>query len=261
MNKKASSPGWRVRTDSGACFGPVGMDELRQWARDGRLMATYAVSADGEKTWQPLSELAELEMHDLVEMSAGTYFGPVHRQVVDELIRAGEVPKGASIYRKVAGEDAIAKLEKETLRAESLSGDLKAEKAHAAKLEKQLEKEILRAESLSGDLKAEKVLVQREQGRIRELEDALHDAGARNAALCRAAVDLEAELEALHARQAEYARAPVVIAAEQAFPAAPDPEPVEAPPPQDDPRARLEEQLRRELSRAGRDGFSFLKRK
>lgn len=284
--KKNASFTWHVQTDSGSCFGPASLDELKLWAREGRLMATYLVSRDGEN-WLPISELSELDMHDLVETEPGAYFGPVHREVVAELMRAGELPKGACVYRKVANgaaekkavESSEKKLEKEVKRLTALAEKLEAEKVHAqhalekqsAALEKKLEKAVKRSTALSEKLDAQAARLTRALERAEALEaerdafcDAAHDAQAVAAAQRRALDDLEAELAALHAREAEAARQPVILAVEPMpaeVPVAVSVVAEEAPPLHDNPRARLEEQLKRELLRAGQNGFPFLKRK
>ena len=95
---------WRVRTEKGDVFGPADLATLQAWARDGRLAPTHQICADGA-TWEPVTALRELEMDWVAEVTSGSFYGPIHRDAMNELLRdlyAGKFdPLRAMIIRDV----------------------------------------------------------------------------------------------------------------------------------------------------------------
>lgn len=51
----ASEPGelWRLRTEDGSVYGPVGKSELDSWLTEGRITADCQLQRDGDVQWQP----------------------------------------------------------------------------------------------------------------------------------------------------------------------------------------------------------------
>ena len=81
---------WTVRAEDGTTFGPATLASLQAWARDGRLAPSHMVSSDGQ-TWQPVTRIPELAMDWVAEISPGTFYGPIHAQALEELIRDGSL--------------------------------------------------------------------------------------------------------------------------------------------------------------------------
>jgi hypothetical protein len=90
---------WRIRTEKGEVFGPADLATLKVWARDGRVAPTSELSEDGT-AWFPVTNVIELEMDWVAEVTPGTFYGPVHRAALDELIRDGSLAAGAHLFRR-----------------------------------------------------------------------------------------------------------------------------------------------------------------
>lgn len=88
--------------ENGNVFGPADLPTLQAWARDGRLAPANEISEDG-RTWQPITRLAELEMDWVAEVTAGTFYGPIHRGAVAELVRDGSLPAEAPLFHRQRG--------------------------------------------------------------------------------------------------------------------------------------------------------------
>jgi hypothetical protein len=56
----SDSPQYLIIGGDGRQYGPASADELRQWIRDGRAVATTPVQPVGSDRWRPLSEFPEL---------------------------------------------------------------------------------------------------------------------------------------------------------------------------------------------------------
>lgn len=97
-----SSGPWRVRSEDGDTFGPAAPETLCEWAADGRLAPNHEISQDGS-TWMPVSRLPEVRMDWIVEVSNGAFYGPIHQQHLDELLREESVPADAAIFKRHAG--------------------------------------------------------------------------------------------------------------------------------------------------------------
>jgi len=89
---------WFAKTEDGRVYGPVGVEKLAAWAREGRLEPTSLISRD-RVTWSPAPQKAALGMNWLIETAVGSWHGPFHRDVIEELFKANQVPADARIYR------------------------------------------------------------------------------------------------------------------------------------------------------------------
>ena len=90
---------WQIRTDSGDTFGPADLPTLKTWALDGRLAPNHQLSADG-KNWTHVSAMPELEMDWVAEITPGTFYGPIHKQAMAELIREGAINEAAPRFQR-----------------------------------------------------------------------------------------------------------------------------------------------------------------
>lgn len=97
MSNKAEQ--WYVRSEEGMVYGPTDIATLGTWAQEGRIEPSGYISQD-RKSWMPAQLMKELEMCWVIEAEPGKFFGPFNRQVVIKLSKNGEIPEGASIYRK-----------------------------------------------------------------------------------------------------------------------------------------------------------------
>ena len=92
---------WRVRTDKGDIFGPADIETLKAWARDGRLAPTNEIADDGQN-WTAVTSLRELEMDWVAEVTTGSFYGPIHREALAELLREGSIGAAAPVFRRSA---------------------------------------------------------------------------------------------------------------------------------------------------------------
>ena len=118
---------WYVRSTSGKVFGPIDLDELKIWVKDGRVEPLAGVSCD-LTNWVLAPLKPELEMNWVVENNPGQFYGPTHRAVVDDLVKTGTLSpaarfyqddRGAALERIRALESALAAKESEIVQKDS----------------------------------------------------------------------------------------------------------------------------------------------
>lgn len=112
---------WYVRNTAGKVFGPIGLETLKGWVKEGRVEPLAGVSSD-LSNWVVAPQMPELEMNWVVENNAGQFYGPTHRAVLDDLVKSGTLSpsarfflddRGAAEERIHALESAIAESEKQ----------------------------------------------------------------------------------------------------------------------------------------------------
>jgi hypothetical protein len=92
MNEK-----WYIKNSNGKAFGPITLEVLKDWVKDGRVEPLAGISKD-LKTWMLAPLKAELEMNWVVENNPGQFYGPTHRNVIDDLVRSGSLSPSARFY-------------------------------------------------------------------------------------------------------------------------------------------------------------------
>lgn len=88
---------WYVKSVAGKVFGPIDLDTLKKWVRDGRVEPLAGVSNDLQN-WTIAPMRPELEMNWVVENNPGQFYGPTHRSVVDDLKKSGTLTPAARFY-------------------------------------------------------------------------------------------------------------------------------------------------------------------
>ena len=88
---------WFVRNKAGKVFGPIDFETLQLWVRDGRVEPLAGISEDLQN-WMLAPLKPELEMNWIVENNPGQFYGPTHRDVVDDFIESGTLSPGARFY-------------------------------------------------------------------------------------------------------------------------------------------------------------------
>ena len=152
MPPEAKEKMWKVKAEDGSVFGPASMATLLAWARDGRLAASHVISSDG-KTWTPVASHPELAMDWIAEISPGKFYGPIHRDALDELLRNGTLAADLPQYvRTRSAEDHPARLREENA---ALAAQIDALRASFESQAAKFEEEIQAAESANADLKAQ----------------------------------------------------------------------------------------------------------
>jgi len=88
---------WYVRSVDGKVFGPIDVEALKGWVRDGRVEPFAGLSND-LTNWTPAPRMKELEMDWIVENEPGQFYGPTHKAVADDLMKSGTLAPGARIF-------------------------------------------------------------------------------------------------------------------------------------------------------------------
>ncbi len=165
---------WYVKNADGKVFGPVDDGKLLAWVKDGRVEPFAGLSND-LKSWKLASLEPMLEMDWIVENEPGRFYGPTHRAVIDDLIKAKSLSATCRIYRDDHGgavEKAVAEARTEAekamaevqVEAEKAMAELKneAERSIAAK-----DEELAAAKADADSLRAR---AERSEARVAELE-------------------------------------------------------------------------------------------
>lgn len=92
---------WHVRDDLGGRYGPVDLETLKGWVRDGRVGPANEVSSDGDE-WAPATSLGGLEMDWVAEVTPGRFYGPIHRGAMQELVKDGSIAGPSALFRRSA---------------------------------------------------------------------------------------------------------------------------------------------------------------
>jgi len=93
---------WYVRNTAGKVFGPIDLDTLKSWVKEGRLEPLAGISQD-LKSWILAPLKPELEMNWVVENNPGQFYGPTHRSVVEDLVKTGSLSREARFYQDDRG--------------------------------------------------------------------------------------------------------------------------------------------------------------
>ncbi len=93
---------WYVRNTAGKVFGPIDLEMLKMWVKDGRVEPLAGISNDLQ-SWMLAPLKPELEMNWIVENNPGQFYGPTHRMVLDDLLKAGTLSREARFYQDDRG--------------------------------------------------------------------------------------------------------------------------------------------------------------
>ena len=152
MATEAKEQTWKVKAEDGSVFGPASMATLLAWARDGRLAASHVISTDG-KTWTPVASHPDLAMNWIAEISPGKFYGPIHRDALDELVRNGTIGADAPQYVRTRSADDQPALLRE--RNAALAAQIDALRTSFESQATKFEEELEAAEKANADLKAQ----------------------------------------------------------------------------------------------------------
>ncbi len=130
---------WYVRNTAGKVFGPIDLETLKGWVKDGRVEPLAGVSSD-LKNWILAPLKPELEMNWVVENQPGQFYGPTHSAVLKDLVKAGSLSPNARFFQDDRGstmervrslESALAAKDAEVVRGETVLAE--AQKLSAKK--------------------------------------------------------------------------------------------------------------------------------
>lgn len=79
-----------LKNDDGTIFGPIGFEQLKQWAVEAQISPLDRVSTD-QQNWMRAPMLPDLHMDYLVEVSPDQYYGPTNLGSVREFLQMGEI--------------------------------------------------------------------------------------------------------------------------------------------------------------------------
>lgn len=98
------SEGWYLKKETGDLYGPVSLDELAVWARDGRVAPGDFVS-ETQADWRPAHALPALAMDWFVESEPGAFYGPAHAEAFTAMLRDGALAGTARVRHARTGEE------------------------------------------------------------------------------------------------------------------------------------------------------------
>lgn len=93
---------WYVKGTAGKVFGPIDLGTLKTWVKDGRVEPLAGISTD-LKSWMLAQLKPELEMNWVVENNPGQFYGPTHRNVLDDLMKTGTLSREARFFQDDRG--------------------------------------------------------------------------------------------------------------------------------------------------------------
>ncbi len=97
----AKTKRWLVRNEQGKTFGPVDFETLNSWACDGRLAPTNEVSENGTD-WKLVTAQSGLAMDWVAEVTPGTFYGPIHKAAMEELVKGDSITAHVSFFKRHA---------------------------------------------------------------------------------------------------------------------------------------------------------------
>ena len=172
---------WYVKGEDGKVFGPADDEKILSWVKEGRIDPFAGVSND-LKQWKLASLVPMFEMDWIVENEPGSFYGPTHRNVIDELIRAGSLSPACRIYQDYR--DGAAEKEAAAARAAAekamVEVQTEAEKA-MAEVQAEAEQALASKESEIAELKSELDRMKAKDAEIAALRSELEQAKARAA--------------------------------------------------------------------------------
>ncbi|MGA1193295.1 MAG: hypothetical protein ACO3ZG_02815 [Kiritimatiellia bacterium] len=178
---QGSGSTWYLQTDDGQVYGPIDINQVREWADNCRIAPGNKISTD-KTNWKKVESIPELGMEWVLELSSGRTFGPISKDAVREFLNN----KAASPETAVRNVKSGRKITVEELLEGRSSTPIPETAAETQRIPVSLEKPASKDDAGSG-LKA-------------ELEQARRDAAAREETL-------RAEIEQLKQRQTEGAQA------------------------------------------------------
>lgn len=161
---------WTIRTEKGKTFGPATREALRSWAHDGRIAPTSEASQNGAD-WVPVTSIG-LDMDWIAEVSPATFYGPIHRNAIDELLREGSLTPAASLYKRENLEAQDVSLLLADLQDESAAHRQSA--ARAAALEQQLAALQRSFDNNQAELKARDHEFDAERQELKAVQNRMH---------------------------------------------------------------------------------------
>ena len=79
-----------LKNDDGTIFGPISLEQLKQWATDAQISPLDKISTDAQN-WMRSPMLPDLQMDYLVEVSPDQFYGPTTLGAVREFLQMGEI--------------------------------------------------------------------------------------------------------------------------------------------------------------------------
>lgn len=163
---------WYVKSADGKVFGPADDDKMLSWVKDGRVEPFAGVSND-LKNWRLASCEPLFEMDWIVESEPGRFYGPTHRNVIDDLLKSGAVQSNCRIYRDDHGGRFEKQISAARIEAENAMTEIQAEAERAmAELKAEAEKKLEAKESEIAELRN---LVAAAEKRAADMESRLRE--------------------------------------------------------------------------------------
>lgn len=94
---------WYLRKSDGHIYGPTEMDDIAQWAAEGRIEPSDRLSTD-RAYWRRAHAVPELNMVYTVVLEDGQTYGPIHLLAVQELLREGSISSSTPVLHNPSQE-------------------------------------------------------------------------------------------------------------------------------------------------------------
>ncbi len=185
---------WYVKNTDGKVFGPITLEALKSWVRDGRVEPLAGISTD-LKSWMIAPMKADLEMNWIVENNPGQFYGPTHQSVVEDLKKSGTLSSAARFYKddRGKGNDRVRALEQAVAERDSA---LHARDAALAEAQKTLA-------AKEGQIAEAKNAIQQRDARIAESVTIIARKDTQLDSIAKTLADKESEMAA---KAGDYAR-------------------------------------------------------
>src|SRR5436309_1872842 len=85
-----------LKNDDGTIFGPISLEQLKQWSSDAQVSPLDKISTDAQN-WMRSPMLPDLQMDYLVEVSPDQFYGPTTLGAVREFLQMGEINRETTI--------------------------------------------------------------------------------------------------------------------------------------------------------------------
>lgn len=190
---------WYIKNTEDKVFGPIDLDTLKSWVKEGRVEPLAGISSDLQN-WVLAPLKPELEMNWVVENNPGQFYGPTHRTVVEDLVKTGSLSRDARFYQDDRGAA--------DYRIDQLEATVAAKEAEVSRRDVALAEAQRQRSKLELSLAAGQKAVSQRDDRIAELVATLAQRDGQLESLTKALKMREGELiragEDLARKDAEY---------------------------------------------------------
>ncbi|MFO7871546.1 MAG: hypothetical protein R6V03_08970 [Kiritimatiellia bacterium] len=165
---------WYLKTADGLVYGPVTLDKLIEWARQGRVSPSARVSSDST-TWLPPEEVPELKMEWYLQAADGEAEGPFNLLAIPSLVESRCVPRDGVLTnkhtRKEVTVESLLKSSSPTGETQESSPTRRSQEHHMSALVAELTEEVQTKTQTIDQLEEKVSALEKEQNSLKEKLD------------------------------------------------------------------------------------------